>query len=425
MRLVYKFRALKNEHLDLLCSISKKLYNRANWYVRQDFFHLENWLQYQDLNFILKDADNYKLLKAQTSQQVLKTLDKNWKSFFASVKEWKINRQKFKGRPRPPKYKQGDFNFLVFTNQNSKIENNLITLTMSKHFQDIFLAFKEPIEFTIPRYKNKEFQKYQQIRILPKKRFYEIEIVYEEPIKESQLESSSYLSIDFGVNNLITAVENRNSRPIIISGKIVKSINRQWNKRKARLYSIKDKQRLMWTAQLDEITIKRNSIMKDYLHKTSQYIVGYCLHRGIGNICLGELKEIKQNIRLGRRTNQNFVNIPIHTLKQMIAYKAELVGIKVHVIDEAYTSKCSSLDLELIQKHTQYIGKRIKRGLFKGSNYLLNADVNGALNILRKVVGDGFIRNLSDRGCWFQPVRIRDVFQTSHEQVLIKSVNIV
>jgi putative transposase len=386
---------------------------------------LENWLQYQDLNFILKDADNYKLLKAQTSQQVLKTLDKNWKSFFASVKEWKINRQKFKGRPRPPKYKQGDFNFLVFTNQNSKIENNLITLTMSKHFQDIFLAFKEPIEFTIPRYKNKEFQKYQQIRILPKKRFYEIEIVYEEPIKESQLESSSYLSIDFGVNNLITAVENRNSRPIIISGKIVKSINRQWNKRKARLYSIKDKQRLMWTAQLDEITIKRNSIMKDYLHKTSQYIVGYCLHRGIGNICLGELKEIKQNIRLGRRTNQNFVNIPIHTLKQMIAYKAELVGIKVHVIDEAYTSKCSSLDLELIQKHTQYIGKRIKRGLFKGSNYLLNADVNGALNILRKVVGDGFIRNLSDRGCWFQPVRIRDVFQTSHEQVLIKSVNIV
>ncbi len=425
MRLVYKFRALKNEHLDLLCSISKKLYNRANWYVRQDFFHLENWLQYQDLNFILKDADNYKLLKAQTSQQILKTLDKNWKSFFASVKEWKINRQKFKGRPRPPKYKQGVFNFLVFTNQNSKIENNLITLTMSKYFQDIFLAFKEPIEFTIPRYKNKEFQKYQQIRILPKKRFYEIEIVYEEPIKESQLESSSYLSIDFGVNNLITAVENRNSRPIIISGKIVKSINRQWNKRKARLYSIKDKQRLMWTAQLDEITIKRNSIMKDYLHKTSQYIVGYCLHRGIGNICLGELKEIKQNIRLGRRTNQNFVNIPIHTLKQMIAYKAELVGIKVHVIDEAYTSKCSSLDLELIQKHTQYIGKRIKRGLFKGSNYLLNADVNGALNILRKVVGDGFIRNLSDRGCWFHPVRIRDLFQTSHEQVLIKSVNIV
>ena len=425
MRLVYKFRSPKNEHLDLLCSISKKLYNHANWYIRQDFFHLENWLQYQDLNFILKGTDNYKLLKAQTSQQILKTLDQNWKSFFASIKEWKINCQKFKGRPNPPKYKQEDYNFLILTNQNSKIENKSITLTMSKLFKEVFPDFKEPIELTIPRYKNKKFQNYQQIRILPKKQFYEIEIIYEETVKEPQLNSSSYLSIDFGLNNLITAVENRNSRPLIISGKIMKSINRQWNKRKARLYSIKDKQQLAWTTKLDKITIKRNSIMKDYLHKTSQFIVTYCLYHGIGNICLGELKEIKHNIRLGRRNNQNFVNIPIHTLKHMITYKAELVGIKIHVINEAYTSKCSSLDLEPLQKHEKYIGKRIKRGLFQGSNYLLNADVNGALNILRKVVGDGFIRNLSDRGCWFQPVRIRDLFQTSHEQFLIKSVSIV
>jgi transposase len=108
----------------------------------------------------------------------------------------------------------------------------------------------------------------------------------------------------------------------------------------------------------------------------------------------------------------------------MITYKAQLVGTKVHEVDESYTSKCSSLDLEPIKKHKKYSGKRIKRGLFKGSNYLLNADVNGALNLLRKVVGDGFIQNLSDRGCWFQPVRIRDVFQTSHEQVLLNSVNI-
>jgi len=205
MRLVYKFRGPKNQHLDLLCSISKKLYNQANWYIRQDLFHLENWLQYQDLNFILKDTDNYKLLKAQTSQQILRTLDKNWKSFFESIKEWKINRQKFKGRPKPPKYKQEDFNFLVFTNQNSKIENNIITLTMSWFFKDTFPEFKEPIEFIIPHYKNKTFQKYQQIRILPKKDFYEIEIVYEEPVKESQLESNSYFSIDFRLNNLITA----------------------------------------------------------------------------------------------------------------------------------------------------------------------------------------------------------------------------
>lgn len=326
--------------------------------------------------------------------------------------------------PRPPKYKKDCNNLLIFTNQNSKIKGNIITLTMSKLFINKYPKFKEPIKITIPQYKKKSFEKYQQIRILPRKRFYDVEIVYKKEVKKVELSQGSYLSIDFGLNNLITTVENKNTKPIIISGKILKSINRQWNKRKAKLYSIKDKQNLKWTEQLDKITTTRNTVVKDYLHKTAQLIVGYCIKNKIGNICLGKLKEIKKNIRMGRRNNQNFVNLPIQMLKQMITYKAHLVGIKVHEVDESYTSKCSSLDLEPIQKHKNYVGKRIKRGLFRGSNYLLNADVNGALNILRKVVGDGFIQNLSDRGWWFQPVRIRDMFQTSHEHFLLKSVTI-
>ncbi|MEE9379067.1 MAG: transposase [Candidatus Lokiarchaeia archaeon] len=425
MKLAYKFRKLKTEHLDLLCFISKKLYNQANWYVRQDFFNLENWLRYEDLNLILKHSIHYKLLKAQTSQQILKTLDKNWKSFFNAIKEWKKNRKKFNGRPRPPKYKKDRNNLLIFTNQNSKIKNNKIILTMSKLFKEIYPEFKIPIEISIPHYKNKNFEHYQQIRILPKKNFYEIEIVYKKDIEKSKLNTQRYLSIDFGLNNLITTVENRNLKPLIISGRILKSINRQWNKRKARLYSIKDKQNLKWTNRLDNITIHRNSVITDYLHKTAQILVGYCLKNQIGHICLGKLENIKQNIRMGKRNNQNFVNIPIQKLKQMITYKAQLVGIQIHEVDESYTSKCSSLDLEPIQKHKNYVGKRLKRGLFKGSNYLLNADVNGALNILRKVVGDGFIQNLSDRGYWFQPVRIRDLFQTSHAQFILNSVNII
>ncbi len=420
MKLTYRFRHPKSAQLDLLCTISKKLFNQANWYIRQDFFHLENWLRYQDLNFILQHSDNYKLLKAQTSQQILKIIDKNWKSFFNAIKEWKKSRKKFNGRPRPPKYKKDRSNFLIFTNQNSEINNNKIILTMSKLFKETYSDFKNPLEISIPYYKNKNFETYQQIRILPRKIFYEIEIVYKKEIRKSKLDTKRYLSIDFGLNNLITAVENRNFRPIIVSGRVLKSINRQWNKRKARLYSIKDKQSLKWTNRLDSITINRNSVITDYLHKTSQFIVGYCLKNQIGHICLGNLDNIKQNIRMGKRNNQNFVNIPIQKLKQMITYKTQLVGIQIHEVDESYTSKCSSLDLEPIKKNKNYIGKRTKRGLFRGSNYLLNADVNGALNILRKVVGDGFIQNLSDRGCWFQPVRIRDVFQTSHEQFLLK-----
>ncbi len=422
MKLVYKFRISKSKQLDTLCSISKKLYNQANWYIRQDLFHLGNWLRYEDVNFILKGTYHYKLLKAQTSQQVLKVIDKNWKSFFNAIIKRKKERKKFNGIPRPPKYKKDCNNLLIFTNQSSKIKNNSIILTMSKLFKNRYPEFKEPIEIIIPQYKKKNFEEYQQIRILPRKRFYEIEIVYKKEAEKAELNQDSYLSIDFGLNNLITTVENQNVKPIIISGKILKSINRQWNKRKARFCSIKDKQNLKWTEQLDKITTKRNIVVKDYLHKTAQLIVGYCLENKIGNICLGKLKDIKQSIRMGTRNNQNFVNIPIQKFKQMITYKAQLIGIKVHEVDESYTSKCSSLDVEPIEKHKNYVGKRIKRGLFKGSNYLLNADVNGALNILRKVVGDGFIQNLSDRGCWFQPVRIRDVFQTSHEQILLKSV---
>jgi len=102
MKLAYKSRKPKTEHLDLLCSISKKLYNQANWYVRQDFFNLENWLWYEDLNFILNHSTHYKLLKAQTSQQILKTLDKNWKSFFNARKEWKKNRKKIQWKTETP-----------------------------------------------------------------------------------------------------------------------------------------------------------------------------------------------------------------------------------------------------------------------------------------------------------------------------------
>ncbi|MBN1217058.1 MAG: transposase [Candidatus Lokiarchaeota archaeon] len=424
MKLVYKFRTLRTEHLDVLCSISKKLYNQANWYIRQDFFHLENWLRYNDLDFIMKKYSQYKLLKAQTSQQILKVLDKNWKSFFNAIKEWKKDRKRFNGRPRPPKYKKGCNNILIFTNQNSKIKQDKIVLTMSHLFKELFPEFENPIEIKIPTYKNKRFGEYQQIRILPRKGFYEIEIIYKKEIETSKLDTTRYLSIDFGLNNLITTAENMNTKPIIISGRILKSINRQWNKQKARFFSIKDKQELKWTDRLDKITIRRNSIVKDYLHKTAQFIVGYCLEKQIGHICLGKLDNIKQNIRMGKRNNQNFLNIPIQKLKQMITYKARLVGIKVHDVNESYTSKCSSLDLEPIQKHQHYVGKRIKRGIFKGSNYILNADVNGALNILRKVVGDGFIQDLSDRGYWFQPVRIRDMFQTSYKQFLLESVSI-
>ena len=160
MKLVYKFRKPRRKHLDVLCLISKKLYNQANWYIRQDFFHLDNWLRYGDLDYMLKPTQNYQLLKAQTSQQLHKVVDKNWKSFFKGLKEYENDRSKFKGRPRPPHYKKDCDNLVIFTNQNSKIKDNIIILTMSKHFKEKYPEFKDPIKLSIPKYKKKNFRVY-------------------------------------------------------------------------------------------------------------------------------------------------------------------------------------------------------------------------------------------------------------------------
>lgn len=417
MRLVYKFRHPKRVQLDLLTYISKSLYNEANYIIRQEFIHNGRWIRYEELYHYIKSSINYKLLLSQTSQQILRVLDKNWVSYFTAIKDWRKHPEKYKGRPGLPKYKRKDGHFLLIcTNRSGKIRDHNVVLTMSETFKQQFPDLKDPISIPIPNYSDKDFSSYQQIRVLPRRRYYEIEIVYKMNESNPNLDKTAFLSIDLGVNNLVTTVENRNIQPIIISGRVLKAINQFFNKRRAKLLSIINKQGQKWSNLLEDITTNRNLFVRDYLHKCARFIINYCLSNKIGNICFGKLKDIKDGVNLGRANNQNFVNIPLSKFKKMIRYKAELVGIKIYEVNESYTSKCSSLDLESVRKHKKYVGRRVKRGLFRGSNYLLNADVNGALNILRKVIGDDFIRDLPDRGCWFQPVRIRGLTHTSHEQ---------
>jgi len=419
MRLVYKFRYPKaNLQLSLLTHIAKNLYNEANYLIRQEFIHNGRWIRDAALDKLLKTASlNYKLLKAQTSQQLLRVLDKNWTSFFRSIKDWKMHPEKYRGKPNLPRYKENDGHFLLlFTNQNCKITNNQLIITMSETFKQTYPLLEPVLSLSIPSYATKNFSEFHQIRILPRYHFFEIEIIYEEPVLNLEMDAQLFAAIDLGVNNLVTVVTNHNRKPLLISGRILKAINQFWNKEKARLYSTKDKQKVKWTQLLETITTKRNAFVNDYLHKVARYLINYCLDQQIGNICIGKLKNIKDGIQLGRKNNQTFVNIPLQKLKKLIKYKAQLVGIQVIEKNEDYTSKCSSLDLEPIKRQKNYLGKRKVRGLFQGTNYLLNADVNGALNLLRKVIGDDFIRNLVDRGCWFQPIRIRNLVQTSYEQ---------
>jgi putative transposase len=237
MRLTYKFRYRPKNHqyhqfdqLKQLCYISKNLYNEANYLINQELQQTKKWLRYLDLNKLLKsDSIHYRLLKAQTAQQLLKVVDKNWSSYFKTIKDWKQNPDKYRGKPNPPRYKtKTDHFLLIFTNQNSKINanKNQIILTMSKAFQVRYSNLKELITIPIPRQHTRtiNFDDYQQIRVLPRKKYFEIEVIYSVAGINTALDTRAYLGIDFGLNNLITMVENQNKTPIIISGAILKSI---------------------------------------------------------------------------------------------------------------------------------------------------------------------------------------------------------
>lgn len=193
------------------------------------------------------------------------------------------------------------------------------------------------------------------------------------------------LSLDFGLDNFATAFNSTTGSSFILDGRHIKSINQWYNKRRVYLQSIYDRQKVKNTKRMNNLDDKRNNQIGDYLNRCSRYLVEHCIKNQIGKIIWGDFPNIKQNIELGKNNNQNFVGIPYYRFKQKLSSLCEHYGIIADSIDESYTSRCSFLDNESIEKHESYLGKRIKRGLFKAANdTIVNADVNGAANILRK-----------------------------------------
>jgi IS605 OrfB family transposase len=249
-------------------------------------------------------------------------------------------------------------------------------------------------------------KKAEQVRIIPKKKSYIIEVVYEKEITEKPLPKKRVAAIDLGLNNLATLSSNiPNYQPKIYDGRALKAVNQYANKETARLQSHLKEPRI--TQKISKIWQKRNQKMDYYLHCTSKAIIAELVIKQIGTLIIGWNQDFKDSINIGKVNNQKFVNIPHKKLIEQLKYKGLLAGIEVVESEESYTSKCSAIDLEPIKKQEQYLGKRIKRGLFKTSQEkLINADLNGSLNIGRKVVGNDFIV-LSHSGCVVQPIRIR------------------
>ncbi|WP_207180026.1 RNA-guided endonuclease InsQ/TnpB family protein [Anaerocellum diazotrophicum] len=374
-------------YCDKVCFAAKNLYNFANYTVRQEFIKSGRWIRYRELDKMLKDHESYKSLPAQTSQQVLRLLDKNWKSFFKAMKEWGKDKSKFLGRPKLPKYKKKDGRAIsIFTNQQCKIKNGYLTFPKTE------LKLKTRIT-----------DKLKEVRIIPKGSIYVVEIVYEKEIAKVKRPPKRIAGIDLGLNNFVTLVNNIGIKPIVINGKVIKSINQYYNKKRAQLMSYVGNRGS--SKRIEKLTLKRNNRIKDFMHKASRFIVNWCKQHEIDTLVVGYNPNWKQEIELGKVNNQNFASIPFNQFVNMLKYKCEEEEINIIITEESYTSGCSFLDGEEIKEINYNPRRRIKRGLFRSNKgILINADVNSAYNIIRKVFPEAFAEGIE--GVGLHPIRL-------------------
>ena len=382
---------------------SRAIYDQALYHQRQSYFTSKETgkiktYNYKELYNIVKDTGQYtgSTLDIPVKQYIIRQVTTNWFSFIRSSVEYGKNPSKFTGRPSILKYlyKRTDFNLLQF---------DLTRLRDIDYKENSFCLPK----FRKFRIKIPKWLDIKSIRYVSVQYFYgkiRINVVYDSPEETCQdLDYRSAIGIDIGLNNLCAITSNDKQLSYVIKGGPVKSLNQFYNKTLGRLKSDLEKlnRGQKTSRRIQSLNLKRRNKIEDYLHKASKRIIDLCVRERIGRIVIGHNKGWKQEIELGKRTNQNFVQIPFNRLIDMLKYKGSERGIQVEVTEESYTSKVDHLNLEPLCKQEVYSGWRVKRGLFRsGTGKILNADINGAIGILRKanVILDEQLLLLQDRG---------------------------
>lgn len=369
-------------------SKSKRKVTRFNMPTRDNSF-----CSYELMDAVFKTSNNkdYKSLPSHVNQGVMKQVYSDWSSFFEGFKEFKINPSKFKGRPKPPRYKtKGATNSLVFSNQVCKVKDG-------KYLR--FPKTKEVFNLSKHLLEKIDNNKLVQVRV---QKFYndvKLEVVLDCSKEAKPLipkdDIKNIMAIDLGVNNLATCVSNNGMQPIIINGRALKSINQYYNKLRAKLYSNlriskKTNEGSFTSKRLEYIDMKRHFKVKDFLHKASKQVVDLALCNNIDKVIVGYNSSWKEDIEMKKDNKQTFINIPFSTFLDMLEYKLNAEGIHFEKFEESYTSKASFLDNDLIPTYgdkniPKFSGRRVKRGLYISKNGIsINSDVNGACNILRK-----------------------------------------
>ena len=389
-----------------------KLYNIANYECRENGF-----MSYREMNDFFKSNWHKEFMHSHTYQQSLKVLEKDWKSFFKSSKDYKKNPHKYKGQPAPPRYKNHDHkkNQVIFTNYAIRSEGNLLKLSLSKTMQSMSGVQSLNLDLPLKAQERLNTSTLQQVKATwdnSRKKWCFI-IVYRQEEQKIDESFNNIMSIDLGLDNLCGISFKDSTEQFLISGKTLKSRNAYFNKEIARLTGIFMKQTgskyFSRTNRLQVLQKHRNDYIHDALHKVSRRVICLALQHKCNTIVIGDLKGIKQDLNI-----KSFVQIPLQRLVKMIEYKAKLLGLEVVKVNETYTSGVSAYDLEPITKKFYNKKRRVKRGLFKtNEGHLINSDINGSLNILRRYLKDNVvpmpIQRLRNNGCLDHPVRIQAV----------------
>ena len=373
------------EIIDGYCLKSKNLYNYANYILRQEYIKNKNWIRYNELFQIIKNSEPYKELGSNVGQGTLRILDKAWKSYFESIKDWNVIKEKYKSVPKLPKYKDKNGRFILC------IDSHKVRISDSY----IYFSWKPLVELN-NTFKTKIKSKVLQCRFIPRGSHYVMEIVYEMEVPECNEQSERIAAIDIGVDNFITMVNNIGEQPIVVKGGVIKSINQYYNKQKAKLQSeLKITNKKDWSKRLQKLTDKRYEMIKYQMHCISKYVVDWCVLYNIDTLIVGHNDNWKQRCK----GMQNFTYIPYEIFIQMLAYKCENNGIRFIEHEEGYTSGTSFVDEEEPVKENYNKSRRIHRGLFVGNNGIqINADVNGAYQILKKVIPNAFANGIEGAG---------------------------
>lgn len=369
--------------LEYLCSESNKLHNCAVYYARQIWFKTKRFVTGFELSTEMNTNRHFSALPSEAANQTCLSVGESVKSFSELIK--KAKKGELAQKPKFPDYRKSGYQLVAFPKRSLKLVNGEIRFPLGLQVKAWF-GLKE---FFLPMPSNLDFATLREVRILPRNGCFYAEFVYPTEIKQSDVNPSRCLGIDHGLNNWLTGVSNVGTS-FIVEGKHLKSINQWYNKSVARLMD--GKANGFWSNRLANLTEKRNRQMRDAVNKVAKFVVKHCLENKIGTVVFGWNKGQNDNSNMGKKNNQKFVQIPTARLKDRIRQLCEIYGIRFIETEESYTSKASFLDADLIPVYGEKpagwnpTGKRVKRGLYRTSNgFMVNADCNGASNILRKV----------------------------------------